>query len=151
MSDKTQWKTWSLISRMRLGLVLLFVPILILGAIYYYHMTVTLQRDLQQQLVSKNDQLHNVLIKPYLDTLTTQFELIYRNVDYKDFIDNKIKHQSEYLKDWRLFHLQFVCSGTQRAYPSYQLRYNGLSFRPLYSSQHQHGNVCSNNHFCATT
>nr|AAR06634.1 unknown [Aeromonas hydrophila] len=42
MSDKTQWKTWSLISRMRIGLVLLFVPILILGAIYYYHMTPSL-------------------------------------------------------------------------------------------------------------
>lgn len=117
MSDKTQWKTWSLISRMRLGLVLLFVPILILGAIYYYHMTVTLQRDLQQQLVSKNDQLHNVLIKPYLDTLTTQFELIYRKVDYKDFIDNKIKHQSEYLHDWRRYQetagLQYIYVGTE--------------------------------------
>ncbi len=103
MSDKIQWKTWSLISRMRLGLVLLFVPILILGAIYYYHMTITLQRDLQKQLVSKNDQLHNVLIKPYLDTLTTQFELIYRKVDYKDFINNKITHQYEYLHDWRRY------------------------------------------------
>lgn len=117
MSDKTQWKTWSLISRMRLGLVLLFVPILILGAIYYYHMTITLQRDLQQQLVSKNDQLHNVLIKPYLDTLTTQFELIYRKVDYKDFINNKITHQYEYLHDWRRYQetagLQYIYVGTE--------------------------------------
>ncbi|WP_288726701.1 sensor domain-containing diguanylate cyclase [uncultured Aeromonas sp.] len=117
MSDKTQWKTWSLISRMRLGLVLLFVPILILGAIYYYHMIVTLQRDLQQQLVSRNDQLHNVLIKPYLDTLTTQFELIYRNINYEDFIDNKITHQSEYLHEWRRYQetagLQYIYVGTE--------------------------------------
>lgn len=117
MSDKAQWKTWSLISRMRLGLALLFVPILILGAIYYYHMAVTLQHDLQQQLVTKNDQLHNVLIKPYLDTLTTQFELIYRRVDYRDFLGNKIQHQSEYLHDWRNYlevaGLQYIYIGTE--------------------------------------
>lgn len=133
MSDKTQWKTWSLISRMRLGLVLLFVPILILGAIYYYHMTVTLQRDLQQQLVSKNDQLHNVLIKPYIDTLTTQFELIYRNVDYKDFIDNKIKHQSEYLKDWRRYQelLGYNTSMLAQSIDNYLFILNGNQTRIL--------------------
>lgn len=118
MSDKTQWKTWSLISRMRFGLVLLFFPILILGAIYYYHMTITLQNDLQAQLVDKNDQLHNVLIKPYIDTLTKQFELIYRKADYRDFIDNNISHQSEYLQDWRRYQetagLQYIYVGTEQ-------------------------------------
>ncbi|RQM71102.1 diguanylate cyclase [Aeromonas jandaei] len=128
MSDKTQWRTWSLISRMRLGLVLLFFPILILGAIYYYHMTDTLKHDLQQQLASNNDQLHNILIKPYLDTLTTQFETIYSKVDYKDFLDKKIQHQSEYLQDWRRYQettdLQYIYIGTEQkkllVYPEWQ-------------------------------
>jgi diguanylate cyclase (GGDEF)-like protein len=118
MSDKTQWKTWSLITRMRFGLVLLFIPILILGAIYYHHMTTTLQRDLQAQLISKNDQLNNVLIKPYLDMLTRQFELIYRKADYRDFIGNEISHPSEYLQDWQRYQetagLQYIYVGTEQ-------------------------------------
>ena len=37
-------KTWSLVARMRLGLLLLFIPVLVLGGIYYLHMERSLQR-----------------------------------------------------------------------------------------------------------
>ena len=38
MSPAKPKNTWSLITRMRLGLLLLFIPVLLLGSIYYLHM-----------------------------------------------------------------------------------------------------------------
>lgn len=33
-------QNWSLVARMRLGLALLFLPVLMLGSIYYLHMEI---------------------------------------------------------------------------------------------------------------
>jgi hypothetical protein len=73
-------KTWSLVARMRLGLLLLFIPVLMLGAIYYLHMERSLQRELQQRLLATNHQLRHVFIEPYLHEMERQFTLIYDQV-----------------------------------------------------------------------
>lgn len=45
MSPAKPKNTWSLITRMRLGLLLLFIPVLLLGSIYYLHMERTLRHE----------------------------------------------------------------------------------------------------------
>ncbi|MFE8730083.1 sensor domain-containing diguanylate cyclase, partial [Aeromonas hydrophila] len=70
--------TWSLISRMRLGLLLLFIPVLLLGSIYYLHMERTLRNEQEQNLVARNTQYLHTLLEPYLETLKRQFTLIYQ-------------------------------------------------------------------------
>ena len=72
--------TWSLITRMRLGLLLLFIPVLLLGSIYYLHMERTLRQELQQNLIARNTQYLHTLLEPYLETLKRQFTLIYGSV-----------------------------------------------------------------------
>lgn len=52
MSPAKPKHTWSLITRMRLGLLLLFIPVVLLGSIYYLHMERTLRLEQQQNLIA---------------------------------------------------------------------------------------------------
>ncbi|MGL5709156.1 MAG: sensor domain-containing diguanylate cyclase [Aeromonas sp.] len=109
--------TWSLITRMRLGLLLLFIPVLLLGSIYYLHMERTLRHEQQQNLITRNAQFFHTLIEPYLETLKRQFTLIYQQVNYQDFIEPTIRNSEHYLLSWRAYHkvmeLDYVYVGTE--------------------------------------
>ncbi|MEG0010294.1 MAG: diguanylate cyclase [Aeromonas sp.] len=88
---------------MRLGLVLLFLPVLMLGSIYYLHMERSLQIDLQQRLLATNQQLQHTFIEPYLDELERQFNLIYDRALVEDFSAAKLRHPERYLQEWTLY------------------------------------------------
>ncbi|MBL0514511.1 MULTISPECIES: sensor domain-containing diguanylate cyclase [Aeromonas] len=96
-------KTWSLVARMRLGLLLLFIPVLMLGAIYYLHMERSLQRELQHRLLATNHQLRHVFIEPYLHEMERQFTLIYDQVKVDDISGPRLHNAEGYLKEWRLY------------------------------------------------
>lgn len=96
-------KTWSLVARMRLGLLLLFIPVLMLGAIYYLHMERSLQQELQQRLIATNHQLRHVFIEPYLHEMERQFTLIYDQVKVDDISGPRLNNAETYLKEWRLY------------------------------------------------
>ncbi|MFG0832651.1 diguanylate cyclase [Aeromonas bivalvium] len=121
---------WSLTSRMRLGLVLLFMPVLMLGGIYYLHMSRSLQEALEQRLGANNDQLRESLVEPYLAQLERQFTLIYGQVKAEDLAGSELAHTGRYLHDWRLYKalapdLVAIYLGTERrqvlAYPIKEL------------------------------
>ena len=109
--------TWSLITRMRLGLLLLFIPVLLLGSIYYLHMERTLRQEQQQNLIARNTQYLHTLLEPYLETLKRQFTLIYRQVNYQDFSGPAIRNGERYLQQWQAYHkvmeLDYVYVGTE--------------------------------------
>ncbi|QWL67608.1 diguanylate cyclase [Aeromonas jandaei] len=117
MPRGTSRNTWSLISRMRLGLLLLFIPVLLLGSIYYLHMERTLRNEQEQNLVARNTQYLHTLLEPYLETLKRQFTLIYQQVNYQDFIEPTIRNGEHYLQSWRAYHkvmeLDYVYVGTE--------------------------------------
>lgn len=117
MPRGTSRNTWSLISRMRLGLILLFIPVLLLGSIYYLHMERTLRNEQEQNLVARNTQYLHTLLEPYLETLKRQFTLIYQQVNYQDFIEPTIRNGEHYLQSWRAYHkvmeLDYVYVGTE--------------------------------------
>ena len=96
-------KTWSLVARMRLGLLLLFIPVLMLGGIYYLHMERSLQQELQQRLLATNHQLRHVFIEPYLHEMERQFTLIYDQVKVDDISGPRLNNAESYLKEWRLY------------------------------------------------
>ncbi|WP_429149939.1 hypothetical protein [Aeromonas veronii] len=97
MSPAKPKNTWSLITRMRLGFLLLFIPVLLLGSIYYLHMERTLRHEQQQYLIARNTQYFHTLIEPYLATLKRQFTLIYQQVNYQDFSGPEILNGERYL------------------------------------------------------
>ncbi|MFB0585706.1 sensor domain-containing diguanylate cyclase [Aeromonas salmonicida] len=96
-------KTWSLVARMRLGLLLLFIPVLMLGGIYYLHMERSLQNELQQRLLATNHQLRHVFIEPYLHEMERQFTLIYDQVKVDDISGPRLHNTDSYLKAWQLY------------------------------------------------
>lgn len=99
----TTKKYWSLVSRMRLGLLVLFIPVLVLGGIYYLHMARSLQQELEQRLIANNNQLRESLVEPYLAELERQFTLIYGQVKAEDVSGSELGHTNIYLHDWRLY------------------------------------------------
>ncbi|WP_033137411.1 sensor domain-containing diguanylate cyclase [Aeromonas finlandensis] len=117
MSPGKPKNTWSLISRMRLGLLLLFIPVLLLGSIYYLHMERTQRHEQELHLIARNTQYLHTLIEPYLETLKRQFTLIYQQVNYQDFIEPTIRNSEHYLQSWRAYHkvmeLDYVYVGTE--------------------------------------
>ena len=128
MSPSKPKNTWSLITRMRLGLLLLFIPVLLLGSIYYLHMKRTLHYEQQQNLIARNTQYFHTLIEPYLATLKRQFTLIYQQVNYQDFSGPQIRNGERYLQQWQAYHkvmeLDYVYVGTEQRkmliHPSWQ-------------------------------
>ena len=128
MSPAKPKNTWSLITRMRLGLLLLFIPVLLLGSIYYLHMERTLRHEQQQNLIARNTQYFHTLIEPYLATLKRQFTLIYQQVNYQDFSGPEIRNGERYLQQWQAYHevmeLDYVYVGTEHRkmliHPSWQ-------------------------------
>lgn len=128
MSPGKPKNTWSLITRMRLGLLLLFIPVLLLGSIYYLHMERTLRHEQQQNLIARNTQYFHTLIEPYLATLKRQFTLIYQQVNYQDFSGPEIRNGERYLQQWQAYHkvmeLDYVYVGTEHRkmliHPSWQ-------------------------------
>ncbi|MCH7372885.1 MULTISPECIES: sensor domain-containing diguanylate cyclase [Aeromonas] len=88
---------------MRLGLALLFLPVLMLGSIYYLHMERSLQIDLQQRLLATNKQLQHTFIEPYLNELERQFNLIYDRTLVEDFSGGGLRHGERYLQEWALY------------------------------------------------
>jgi diguanylate cyclase (GGDEF)-like protein len=88
---------------MRLGLLLLFIPVLMLGAIYYLHMERSLQRELQHRLLATNHQLRHVFIEPYLHEMERQFTLIYDQVKVDDISGPRLHNAEGYLKEWQLY------------------------------------------------
>lgn len=88
---------------MRLGLLLLFIPVLMLGGIYYLHMERSLQQELQQRLLATNHQLRHVFIEPYLHEMERQFTLIYDQVKVDDISGPRLDNAESYLKEWRLY------------------------------------------------
>ncbi len=118
MSPGKPKNTWSLITRMRLGLLLLFIPVLLLGSIYYLHMKRTLHHEQQQNLIARNTQYFHTLIEPYLATLKRQFTLIYQQVNYQDFSGPQIRNGERYLQQWQAYHkvmeLDYVYVGTEQ-------------------------------------
>ncbi|MGL5977342.1 MAG: sensor domain-containing diguanylate cyclase [Aeromonas sobria] len=118
MSPGKPKNTWSLITRMQLGLLLLFIPVLLLGSIYYLHMKRTLHHEQQQNLIARNTQYFHTLIEPYLATLKRQFTLIYQQVNYQDFSGPQIRNGERYLQQWQAYHkvmeLDYVYVGTEQ-------------------------------------
>ncbi|MGH1409344.1 MAG: sensor domain-containing diguanylate cyclase [Aeromonas sp.] len=117
MSPAKPKNSWSLITRIRLGLLLLFIPVLLLGSIYYLHMERTLRHEQQQNLIARNTQYFHTLIEPYLETLQRQFTLIYQQVNYRDFSGPEIRNGEHYLQQWQAYHkvmdLDYVYVGTE--------------------------------------
>ena len=121
-------KTWSLIARMRLGLALLFLPVLLLGTVYYLHMERTLHREQENNLIARNNQFFHTLLEPYLKNLERQFTLIYQQVNYQDFSGQAIRNGEHYLQQWQAYHkvmdLDYVYVGTEQRqmliHPSWQ-------------------------------
>nr|WP_235462431.1 sensor domain-containing diguanylate cyclase [Aeromonas australiensis] len=103
---------------MRLGLVLLFIPGLLLGSVYYLHMERTLRHEQQQNLIARNTQFFHTLLEPYLENLERQFTLIYQQVNYQDFNGPTIRNGEYYLQAWRAYHkvmsLDYVYVGTEQ-------------------------------------
>ena len=111
-------KTWSLTTRMRLGLVFLFIPVLLLGTVYYLHMERTLQREQENNLIARNNQFFHTLLEPYLKNLERQFTLIYQQVNYQDFSGKEISNGEHYLQQWQAYHkvmdLDYLYVGTEQ-------------------------------------
>jgi diguanylate cyclase (GGDEF)-like protein len=113
---------------MRLGLFLLFIPVLLLGSIYYLHMERTLRYEQQHNMIARNTQYFHTLIEPYLETLKRQFTLIYQQVNYQDFSGPQIRNGERYLQQWQAYHkvmeLDYVYVGTEHRqmliHPSWQ-------------------------------
>lgn len=99
----TTKKYWSLVSRMRLGLLVLFIPVLVLGGIYYLHMARSLQQELEQRLSANNSQLRESLVEPYLAELERQFTLIYDQVKAGDVSGSELGNTHSYRHDWQLY------------------------------------------------
>ncbi|WP_043762552.1 sensor domain-containing diguanylate cyclase [Aeromonas taiwanensis] len=141
-------KTWSLVARMRLGLLVLFIPVLMLGAIYYLHMERSLQKELQQRLLATNHQLRHVFIEPYLHEMERQFTLIYDQMKVEDISGPHLKNTETYLKEWRLYKgvmadLVYIYVGTAERqmliYPEWQADANfDPRVRPWYQLASQH-------------
>ncbi len=141
-------KTWSLVARMRLGLLLLFIPVLMLGAIYYLHMERSLQRELQQRLLATNHQLRHVFIEPYLNEMERQFSLIYDQVKVEDISGPRLRNTDSYLREWRLYKgvmadLIYIYVGTAERqmliYPEWQADADfDPRVRPWYQLASQH-------------
>ena len=141
-------KTWSLVVRMRLGLLLLFIPVLMLGAIYYLHMERSLQRELQQRLLATNHQLRHIFIEPYLNEMERQFSLIYDQVKVEDISGPRLRNTDSYLREWRLYKgvmadLIYIYVGTAERqmliYPEWQADADfDPRVRPWYQLASQH-------------
>lgn len=141
-------KTWSLVTRMRLGLLLLFIPVLMLGGIYYLHMERSLQSELQQRLLATNHQLRHVFIEPYLHEMERQFTLIYDRVKVEDISGPRLLNTETYLKEWQLYKgimadLVYIYVGTAERqmliYPDWQADANfDPRVRPWYQLASQH-------------
>ncbi|HHQ4567855.1 TPA: sensor domain-containing diguanylate cyclase [Aeromonas hydrophila] len=141
-------KTWSLVARMRLGLLLLFIPVLMLGGIYYLHMERSLQNELQQRLLATNHQLRHVFIEPYLHEMERQFTLIYDQVQVADISGPRLHNTETYLKEWQLYKgvmadLVYIYIGTAERqmliYPAWQADANfDPRVRPWYQLASQH-------------
>lgn len=141
-------KTWSLVARMRLGLLLLFIPVLMLGGIYYLHMERSLQNELQQRLLATNHQLRHVFIEPYLQEMERQFTLIYDQVKVEDISGPRLHNTETYLKEWRLYKgmmadLIYIYVGTAERqmliYPKWEADANfDPRGRPWYQLASQH-------------
>ena len=133
---------------MRLGLVLLFLPVLMLGSIYYLHMERSLQSELQQRLLTTNQQLQHTFIEPYLNELERQFILIYDRVKVEDFSGPVLLNPEHYLREWALYKgviadLSYAYVGTAQGnmliYPAPEVpaEYDPRS-RPWYQLASQH-------------
>ncbi|AGM45974.1 sensor domain-containing diguanylate cyclase [Aeromonas hydrophila] len=141
-------KTWSLVARMRLGLLLLFIPVLMLGGIYYLHMERSLQNELQQRLLATNHQLRHVFIEPYLHEMERQFTLIYDQVQVADISGPRLHNTETYLKEWQLYKgvmadLVYIYIGTAERqmliYPAWQADANfDPRVRPWYQLASQY-------------
>ncbi|MHA7003024.1 sensor domain-containing diguanylate cyclase [Aeromonas schubertii] len=111
--------SWSLVSRMRLALLLLFIPVLLLGALYYLHVTRLMQNELSRQLTDENRKFSAIYVEPYLEELERQFLLLYQHIDYRDFLDPRAGQLAEYYQDWQSFFnlrgdLKYVYVGTEQ-------------------------------------
>ena len=107
-----------MITRMWLGLLLLFIPVLLLGSIYYLHMERTLRHEQQQNLIARNTQFFHTLLEPYLENLERQFTLIYKQVNYQDFNHKEIRNGERYLQQWQAYQevmaLDYIYVGTEQ-------------------------------------
>ncbi|PJG59241.1 sensor domain-containing diguanylate cyclase [Aeromonas cavernicola] len=120
--------TWSLIARMRQGLLLLFLPVLLLGAVYYLHMEQTLRQEQENNLISRNTQFFHTLVEPYIESLERQFRVIYQQIDYRDFSEKSIANSSRYLQEWQAYHkvmeFDYIYAATEQRqiliYPAWQ-------------------------------
>ncbi len=111
--------SWSLAGRMRMALLLLFIPVLLLGALYYLHVTRLLQSELSRQLTDENRKFSVIYVEPYLEELERQFQLLYQSIDYRDFLDPKAGQLAEYYRDWQGFFnlrgdLKYIYVGTEQ-------------------------------------
>lgn len=128
MFPGTSKNIWSLNTRMQVGILLLLIPLLLLGSIYYLHMTRTLRQELENSVTARNTQLFHTLLAPYLENLERQFTLIYQQVNYQDFNDQEIRNGEHYLQQWQAYHkvmgLDYIYVGTEQrqllVHPSWQ-------------------------------
>lgn len=114
-----QESAWSLARRMRLALLLLFVPVLLLGSIYYLHLSSELEKELKQDLMDQNRRIRTVYVTPYLDNLQRQFNLLYERLDYRDFLAADPQIIQRYQVDWQFFFslrsdLKYIYVGTEQ-------------------------------------
>ncbi|MGL5598003.1 MAG: sensor domain-containing diguanylate cyclase [Aeromonas sp.] len=118
MPASSNQNTWSLITRMRLGLTLLFIPMLLLSGIYYLHMSRVLHQEQEYNLTARNTQFVDSLLAPYLNNLELQFARIYQHVNYQDFSHLPLKNQARYLQQWQAYidamELDYIYVGTEQ-------------------------------------
>lgn len=110
--------SWSLVGRMRLVLLLLFVPVLLLGSLYYLHLTRVLGEDMRMALREDNRQVGTIVVQPYLDELERQFDLLFNEIDYRDLMTPQLERITSYYHDWHQFRalrndIQYVYLGTE--------------------------------------
>lgn len=104
---------------MRLALLLLFLPGLLLGIIYYQHLSRVLEEKTWQELRRDNDRMGRVFVEPYLSELTHQFNLLYGKVHYQDFLAKTSASIDDYYHDWQQAiemrgDLKFIYVGTDQ-------------------------------------
>ncbi|MDO2949700.1 GGDEF domain-containing protein [Aeromonas simiae] len=95
--------SWSLVSRMRWAVLLLFLPVLLLGGLYYLHLGSVLEQRIKQDLQEENRKLRSVYVEPYLSELERQFDLIFDDLDIRHFQGISSPRLTHYVHDWQHF------------------------------------------------
>ena len=92
---------FSLQSKLRLGFVFLFLPLLVLAAVYYYHFKQEVSEQLHQQLENDTRTFEQNFVSPYLERLMHQF-----NTLYTTFVTNNgaqdLSQITPHRQDWEL-------------------------------------------------